>query len=228
MKRTLIEILSQTKGGVIVSCQALPHEPLYGAEIMARMAIAAAQGGARGIRANTPQDIQAIRRAVDLPIIGLYKEEIPNFSVYITPTLDHARAVAEAGADMIAIDATDRPRPAGDLAAFIALIHGETGRPVLADISTFEEGVAAVEAGADLVATTMSGYTPYSPQIKSPDLDLVALLVKNIRVPVIAEGRYHMPDQARDALARGAHAVVVGGAITRPHEITRRFVEGST
>jgi len=225
MKRWLADILSQTKGGLIVSCQALPHEPLHGAEIMARMAVAAVQGGACGIRANTPQDIQAIRRVVDLPIIGLFKEEIPGYPVYITPTLEHACAIAEAGADMIAIDATGRPRPAGDLVSFIRQIHEETGCPVLADISTFEEGVAAIAAGADLVSTTMSGYTPYSPQRKSPDLQLVAQLVKNVRVPVVAEGRYHTPDLARDALAYGAHTVVVGGAITRPQEITRRFVE---
>jgi N-acylglucosamine-6-phosphate 2-epimerase len=225
MKRALADILSQIKGSLIVSCQALPHEPLHGAEIMARMAVAAVQGGACGIRANTPPDIQAIRRVVDLPIIGLFKEEFPGYPVYITPTLEHACAIAEAGADIIAIDATSRPRPAGDLVTFIRQIHDETGCPVLADISTLEEGVAAIAAGADLVSTTMSGYTPYSPQRKSPDLQLVAQLVKNVRVPVVAEGRYHTPDLARDALAHGAHAVVVGGAITRPQEITRRFVE---
>ena len=226
MKHVLDDFLTQTKKGLIVSCQALPHEPLHGAEIMARMAVAAAEGGACGIRANTPQDIAAIRRAVDLPIVGLYKEEIPGFPVYITPTLDHAIAIAEAGATVIAIDATNRERPSGSLATFIAQIHKETGCPVMADISTFEEGVGvAVASGADLVATTMSGYTPYSPQMKLPDLELVGQLAAAIEQPVIAEGRYNTPELVRDALARGAHTAVVGGAITRPQEITKRFVD---
>lgn len=217
--------VDQVYHGLIVSCQALPHEPLYGAEIMARMAIAAVQGGARAIRANTPVDIQAIRQAVTLPIIGLYKDEMANYEVYITPTLAHAVAVAEAGADIIAIDATDRPRPAGDLADFIAAIQRETSCLVMADISTVAEGVAAVGAGADLVGTTMSGYTSYSPQQVEPDLALVAQLVAQVDVPVLAEGRYHRPEQLAAALDQGATAVVVGGAITRPQEITARFVQ---
>jgi N-acylglucosamine-6-phosphate 2-epimerase len=218
--------VNQVRGGLIVSCQALPGEPLYGAEIMARMALAAKQGGARAIRANTPVDIAAIRRAVDLPIIGLYKADIPGYPVYITPTLDHARQVAEAGADIIAIDATARPRPEpGSLADFIAAIHDQTGCPVLADISTPAEGLAAA-AGADLLSTTMSGYTFYSPQQADPDLALVQELAAAIEIPVLAEGRYRLPDQVSQAIAAGALAVVVGGAITRPQEITRWFVGG--
>lgn len=216
--------LRQVQGGLIVSCQALPDEPLYGAEIMARMALAAAQGGARAIRANTPADIQAIRRAVDLPIIGLYKENIPGYSVYITPTLVHAMAVAGAGADLVAIDATARPHPAGDLTGFIAAIHEQTGCLLLADISTLEEGLAAQDAGADLVSTTLSGYTPDSPQQEEPDLALVPRLAARLSIPLLAEGRYHTPEQVLAALDAGADAVVVGGAITRPHEITARFV----
>ena len=218
--------LRQVRGRLIVSCQALPHEPLYGAEMMARMALAAAQGGAAAIRANTPSDVRAIRGVVSLPIIGLYKAEIPGYDVYITPTLAHACEIAAAGADVIAIDATARPRPEfTDLKSFIAAIHRTTGLPVLADVSTVEEGVAAEAADADFVATTLSGYTPYSPQQDGPDIALVAALSRVLKTPVIAEGRYHTPEQVTAALAAGAVSVVVGGAITRPQEITQRFVK---
>jgi N-acylglucosamine-6-phosphate 2-epimerase len=218
--------VNQVRGRLIVSCQALPHEPLFGAEIMARMAIAAEQGGAAAIRANTPADIRAIRAAVRLPIIGLYKVDLPGYDVYITPRLEDACAVAAAGADLIAIDATARPRPEFDsLAAYIAAIHAATDLPVLADISTYDEGIAAEAAGADLVSTTMSGYTPYSALLDGPDIDLVAALSKALTVPMLAEGRYHTPAQVQAALNAGAVSVVVGGAITRPQEITRRFVQ---
>jgi N-acylglucosamine-6-phosphate 2-epimerase len=221
------KFVAQVRGGLIVSCQALAGEPLHGAEIMARMARAAQIGGARAIRANSPPDIQAIMAAVELPIIGLFKEELAGFPVYITPTLAHAKAVAAAGAQIIAIDATNRPRPeAAGLAGFIAAIHIETERPVLADVSTVEEGIAAQAAGADLVSTTLSGYTEYSPRQDEPDIALVAALAHMLRVPVLAEGRYRLPEQAAEALAAGALAVVVGGAITRPQGITRWFVEG--
>ncbi len=218
------DFAKQVTGQIIVSCQALPGEPLHGAGIMARMALAAAQGGAKAIRANGPDDIQAIRKAVELPIIGLYKENIPGFAIYITPTLAHAQAIAAAGADIIAIDATDRPRPAGDLAGYISAIRKQTDCLVLADISTFEEGLAAEAAGADMVSTTLSGYTPYSPQQEEPDVSLVCRLARSVSIPVLAEGRYRTPEQVKAALAEGAVAVVVGGAITRPQEITARFV----
>ena len=220
------QFVSQVQGKLIVSCQALANEPLHGAEIMARMALAAVEGGAVAIRANSPQDIAAIRKAVTVPIIGLFKDDIDGFPVYITPTLRHALAVAEAGADVIAIDATARARPEpGTLADFIERIHVQTGLPVLADISTLAEGKAAVEAGADLVSTTMSGYTDDSPAQREPDLELVAHLSRAVDVPVLAEGRYRTPQHAFNALAVGATAVVVGGAITRPQEITKYFVE---
>jgi N-acylglucosamine-6-phosphate 2-epimerase len=218
--------VNQVRGRLIVSCQAQPHEPLFGAEVMARMAIAAEQGGAAAIRANTPVDIRAIRAAVRLPIVGLYKVDVPGYEVYITPRVLDACAVAEAGADVIAIDATARPRPEyDDLAAFIAAIHDATGLPVLADISTYDEGIAAEAAGADLVSTTMSGYTPYSALLDGPDIYLVAALSKALSVPLLAEGRYHTPEQVQAARRAGAISVVVGGAITRPQEITQRFVQ---
>ncbi len=221
------EFIRQVKGQLIVSCQALPGEPLFGAEIMACMALAAQMGGAKAIRANSPQDIRAIRKAVTLPIIGLFKAEIAGFPVYITPTMDHAAAVAEAGADIIAIDATARARPqAGTLGDYIAAIHDVTGCGVLADISTVEEGLAAQAAGANLVSTTMSGYTDYSPHEEDPDLDLVMRLAERLTVPLFAEGRYKLPEQAFKALTYGATAVIIGGAITRPQQITRWFVQG--
>jgi len=217
--------LEELRGKLIVSCQALPGEPLYGSEIMAKMALAAQLGGAVGIRANSPPDIRAIRDATSLPILGLYKESILSWEVYITPTIAHARQVADAGADIISIDATLRPHPDGlPLDELIGRIKTETGCPVLADISTLAEAIQAERCGADMVATTLSGYTPYSPQLEGPDLQLVADVARTINIPCLAEGRYASPDQTVEAIRLGAYAVVVGGAITRPAEITARFV----
>ena len=220
---TTPKIAAALRGGLIVSCQALPGEPLFGADIMARLAVAAERGGAVGIRANSPADIAAIRAASSLPLIGLSKVDMAGFDVYITPTLADAIAVGEAGADIIALDATARPHPEGTLASFIKRVQEATGKLVLADISTYDEARAAQDAGADFVSTTMSGYTPYSPQAEAPDLDLVRRLASALSLPVIAEGRIATPEQARAALDAGAWAVVVGGAITRPQQITERF-----
>jgi N-acylglucosamine-6-phosphate 2-epimerase len=217
------DLAKSIKSGLIVSCQALPHEPMYGSDIMARMAMAAEQGGAVGIRANTPIDIAAIREVTALPIIGLYKIDVLNYDVYITPTFQSAMEVALAGADIIAVDATNRLHPEGTVAEFIKKVQKGTGKPVLADISTFEEAMTAEEAGAEFISTTMSGYTPYSPQIVGPDLDLVRRLAIALKNPPIAEGRIATPEQARAALDAGALAVIVGGAITRPQQITARF-----
>ncbi len=221
---TLTEIADRLRGGLVVSCQALPHEPLFGSGFMARLAVAAQAGGAVGIRANSPADIAAIRAVSDLPLIGLSKVDVPSFDVYITPTLADALAVSQAGADVIALDATARPHPEGLTADFIHRVRAETGKPVLADISTDDEAMEAQEAGADFISTTMSGYTPYSPQSEEPDLDLVRRLAAVLTVPLIAEGRIATPEQARAALDAGAWAVVVGGAITRPQQITERFL----
>jgi N-acylglucosamine-6-phosphate 2-epimerase len=213
--------------GLIVSCQALPDEPLFGAGHMAAMARAAVSAGAVAIRANSPIDIAAIRSAVTVPIIGLFKEDLPGFDVRITPTLEHALQVAAAGADMIAIDATQRPHPADKVDELIHQIQLHTGLPVLADVSTLAEGLAAA-CGAGFVSTTLSGYTAYSPDLPEPDFELLEQLVAALRpqkVPVIAEGRIATPEQAVRALALGAHAVVVGSAITRPQWITARFMD---
>lgn len=218
--------LSRVRGQLIVSCQALPDEPLHGAQIMARMALAAQVGGAAGIRANSPEDVRAIRQAVNLPLIGLYKDG--DSGVYITPTVAHAVKVAEAGADVVALDATHRPRPNGDtLAAQIEAIH-RCGKLALADVSTLDEAIAAQEAGADLAAPTLSGYTDYSPKLDGPDYALIQQMVQALHIPVIAEGRIRTPHEARLALGYGAVAVVVGSAITRPQLITEQFVRGLT
>ncbi|MFB7025714.1 MULTISPECIES: N-acetylmannosamine-6-phosphate 2-epimerase [unclassified Streptomyces] len=213
--------LRDLAGSLVVSCQALPGEALHGADIMAQMARAAVAGGAAAVRINGPEDVAAVRQAVAVPVIGLWKDG--DDGVYITPTLEHARRVAEAGADLVAIDATRRPRPDGlSLADTIEALH-RLGIGVLADVSTHEEGVAAAAAGADAVATTLSGYTAYSTPPDGPDFALVASLAAVLNVPLIAEGRVGTPEEAVRVLTLGAHAVVVGGAITRPTAITARF-----
>ncbi|MBC8101291.1 MAG: N-acetylmannosamine-6-phosphate 2-epimerase [Cytophagales bacterium] len=220
--------LRSLRGGLIVSCQALPDEPLFGSEIMARLAVAAKAGGAVGIRANTPPDIRAIRAAVpDLPLIGLFKVVVPGFEdVYITPRLEEALLTAEAGADIIAVDATLRPHPEGTTADLIRAVKQATGRLVMADIDTEAAALAAIEAGADVLSTTLSGYTPESPSRPGPDLELVRRLTTlRLPIPVIAEGRIATTEEARAARDAGAFAVVVGGAITRPQQITHRFAE---
>lgn len=224
----LARLLTQLRGGLIVSCQALADEPLFGPEHMAVMARAAAEGGAVGIRANGPADIAAIRAKVPLPVIGLFKEDIVGCEVRITPTCAHADQIAQAGSDVIACDATRRLRPNNlTVHQLIAYIHERLGLPVLADVSTLEEGLEAVNAGADLVATTLSGYTSYSLLQPGPDFDLLKQLVAQLHpkgIPVVAEGRMTTPDLAGQAVRLGAHAVVVGGAITRPQWITSQFV----
>lgn len=220
---TLVE---QLRGQLIVSCQAGPDEPLHGPAFMAAMARAAAQGGAAALRANGPQDIAAIAAAVTLPIIGIFKQKQAGYEVFITPTFDTARQVAQAGARLIALDGTRRPRPGNEpLRELVARIHTELGVPVMADISCLDDAEAAEAAGADLLGTTLAGYTAHGrPAIPGPDLDLIRDLVAATHTPVVAEGRFVEPGQAAQALRLGAYAVVVGGAITRPQEITRRFV----
>ena len=218
-------VLARLRGGLIVSCQARPDNPLHGPTFMAAMAMAAAAGGAAGLRMNGPEDIRAACAVTDLPIIGIFKRRYPNAPIEITPTFAEASEIAAAGAAIIALDATGRMRPDGStVAALIARIHGELHLPVLADVAGVPDGAAAASAGADAVATTLSGYVdPAIPPPDEPDLALVGALAGRVRVPVIAEGRIKSPAQARAALDRGAFAVVVGTAITNPREITRWF-----
>lgn len=210
---------------MIVSCQALPDEPLHGSAMMAAMARAAAMGGAKGIRANTPADIEAVRQAVDLPLIGIFKVDYPDSPVYITPTEREVVCVARAGADIVAVDATHRDRPNGQsLVGLLNCIH-DLGLLAMADISTEEEGIAAEDIGFDIVSTTMSGYTDCSPALDGPDFALIKSLASRLHVPVVAEGRIRTPDDLRAAFECGAYAAVVGAAITRPQLITKWFVE---
>ena len=220
------KLISSLKDGLIVSCQAMKEEPLFGAEMMVSMALAAEEGGAVAIRANTPQDIAAIKRKCKLPVIGLYKKHYPGSDVYITPTLREVQEIVEAGADMVAIDATRMTRPDGiSLKEFVHSIRRHfPKKAIVADISTFEEGVEAMDLDVEIVSTTMSGYTPYSLQQEKPDVELVSRLAALRRTPVLAEGRIWTPEQCIACLKAGAHAIVVGTAITRPQEITRRFV----
>jgi putative N-acetylmannosamine-6-phosphate epimerase/predicted NBD/HSP70 family sugar kinase len=212
--------------GLIVSCQALEDEPLHGSDHMVVMVKAAIMGGAVAIRANSPEDIRSIRRETDVPIIGLYKRVTPGFDIYITPTFESARAVAEAGADVVAIDATLRPRPDGlTLDETIRRIHEELGVGVMADISTLEEGINAARAGVDIISTTLAGYTPWSRSIEGPDYQLLEELIEKVDVPVILEGRVWAPEEAGKGIKKGAFGVVVGTAITRPQIITRRFAK---
>jgi N-acylglucosamine-6-phosphate 2-epimerase len=219
-------ILEQLRGQLVVSCQALEDEPLHGPAFMAAMARAAAEGGAGGIRANGGPDIAAIRRITRLPIIGLKKVSVPGCKVYLTPTFEAAEEVALAGADLIAIDATNRSRPGPQgVAALICRIRTELRKPVMADCATVAEAIAAAAAGADVVATTMAGYTEETREIQAFSADLVRQCVQAVSVPVIAEGRIWTPEEAVAAFRAGAHAVVVGSAITRPQLITRRFAQ---
>lgn len=213
----------QIQGGLIVSCQALEDEPLHGGDTMAKMALAAEQGGAVGIRANSVHDIAAIKQVTRLPIIGIIKRDYPDSGVYITPTLREVKELMEVGVDVIALDATPSPRPGGETLEELVAYMKRSGQKVMADISTLAEAVQAESLGVDCVSTTLSGYTPYSPQQQEPDLALLQEAVGRIRIPVIGEGRINTPDQAAQCLKLGAHAVVVGSAITRPKLITEKF-----
>lgn len=221
-----MNVLDVLAGGLVVSCQPLPDEPddpMRDPSVQARVAAAVVRGGAVAVRANGVADITAIRAAVDVPMIGLCKDG--GGEVVITPTAALAVEVARAGAHIVAVDATDRPRPDGrTFADTVRAVRERTDALILADVSTEAEGVAAARDGADAVATTLSGYTPASSGRPRPDLDLVARLTAQVDVPVIAEGRYRTAEQIDGAFTAGALAVVVGNAITSPLWITRQLV----
>ncbi len=219
-------ILDQVKGGLIVSCQALKEEPLYSSYIMSRMAYAAMLGGAVGIRANTVVDITEIKKTVDLPVIGIIKEVYGDCNVYITPTMKEIDALVECGVSIIATDATKRPRPDGKtLDEFFGEVREKyPDQLFMADCSCYEEGMHAAEIGFDLIGTTMNGYTEYTKEVELPNIELMGRLARECGKPVIAEGGIWLPEQLKAALDAGVWAAVIGGAITRPMEITRRFV----
>ncbi|BAY63739.1 N-acylglucosamine-6-phosphate 2-epimerase [Calothrix brevissima NIES-22] len=207
--------MPNTPKGLIVSCQAPVDSPLHQPLVIAAMAQAAINNGAVGVRIDTPTHISSVRAVLKAPIIGLWKQVIAGYDVYITPQFHHAVAVAEAGADIIAIDATIRTRPGGEqLATVISRIHQELNKPVMADVDTIEAAKAAVDAGADIVGTTLFGYTATTKHLTPPGWELLSQMVEQLNIPVICEGGIASPQMARQALDLGADAVVVGTAIT--------------
>ncbi|PLR85134.1 N-acetylmannosamine-6-phosphate 2-epimerase [Bacillus canaveralius] len=222
-------MLQQVKNNLIVSCQALQDEPLHSSMIMGRMALAAQQGGAAGIRSNTKADIEEIKKTVNLPVIGIVKRNYPDSEVFITPTMPEIDEVAASGSEMAALDATNRWRPNGvKLSDLIKEVREKYPHLLLmADISTVDEAVTAEEFGFDCVSTTLIGYTNETEgqKVYENDFEILKNIVKSVKIPVIAEGSILTPEMAKRCLEVGAHSVVVGGAITRPQQITRRFTE---
>ncbi len=207
------------KRGLIVSCQALPEEPLHSSFIMGRMAIAAKQGGAVGIRANSVSDILEIKKQVDLPIIGIIKQEYPNIVPYITPTYKEIDALVKAEVDIIALDATINQ----DEEFLKSLKEKYPEQKFMADISTVAEGIRAERLGLDFIGTTLIGYTEQSKGLDK--FEVLKELIAICKHPVIAEGNFNTPEAAAKAMEMGAYAVVVGSAITRPQVITRWFAD---
>ena len=219
-----MSVLDQLKGKLIVSCQALPDEPLHSSFIMGRMALAADQGGAAGIRAQSKEDILEIQKNTDLPIIGIVKRNYDDSDIYITPTMKEINELLETRCEIIALDATDRKRPNGETQKDLVQAIHDAGRLAMADCSTVEECVQAEKDGFDIVSTTLCGYTPYSVNVDGPNFPLMKEVLEKVKVPLIAEGKINTPQDLHDALEIGAFAAVVGGAITRPKQITERFI----
>lgn len=224
---TPVTFPASLKNKLIVSCQAAPGDPLDNTDALRRMAISAIRGGAGGLRANGPEHIAAFRRETNLPIIGISKQ-FQNTAPLITPDYASAQAMAHAGADIIGLDCT-ASRPAAThiepWPQLVSRIQRELGMPVLADIATIDEALAAEQSGANAVATTMFGYTPETAGNRSINWALVERLIKSLRIPVLVEGHVREPDEVRRAFDLGVFAVVVGAAITQPESITARFVK---
>ena len=223
------EKVTQMKGKLIVSCQALPDEPLHSSFIMGRMALAAKEGGACGIRANTKEDIREIQSQVDLPVIGIVKRDYEDSSVYITPTEKEVNELMEVQPEIIAVDATARLRPGGlSLADFFSSMKEKYPNQLwMADCSTVEEAIYADSLGFDFIGTTMVGYTPQSKGLRSEADDFMILrqIISKSEHPVIAEGNIDTPEKAKRVIELGAFCVVVGSIITRPQLITRAFAK---
>lgn len=223
------ESVEHLRGRLVVSCQALPHEPLHSSFIMGRMALAAKEGGAAGIRANTKEDIREIRSQVDLPVIGIVKRDYEGSGVYITPTMKEIGELMEVRPEIIAVDATGDLRPGGlSLDTFFGQIKKKyPDQLLMADCSTIEEAVHADELGFDFIGTTMVGYTGQSrgDQIEADDFKILREVIARVKHRVIAEGNINTPAKARRAIELGAFCVVVGSVITRPQLITKAFAD---
>jgi N-acylglucosamine-6-phosphate 2-epimerase len=219
------EALESLRGRLIVSCQAYPGEPMRDPRTTAQVAASAVIGGAAAVRVQGLSDVQHTRASVEVPVIGLWKDG--HDGVFITPTLRHALAVANAGAHVVAVDGTRRTRPDGlTLAQTVAGIRAGSHALVMADCGSLDDAAAAADAGADLIGTTLAGYTGERPKTDGPDVELLEQIsAAKLEVPLIAEGRLHTPAQARQALNAGAFAVVVGTAITHPATITGWFAD---
>lgn len=222
-------MLEDIKNHLIVSCQALEYEPLHSSFIMSKMALAAYQGGAKGIRASTIEDIQAIKKEVDLPIIGIIKQEYEGSVVFITPTIKEVDALVKEGVDIIAMDATIRERPHHIyLDDFFKEVRKKyPNQKFMADCSTIEEAIHADELGFDFIGTTMVGYTKESKglKIEENDFEIIRTIIQKVKHPVIAEGNIDTPQKAKRVLELGCYSVVVGSIITRPQLITKRFTD---
>lgn len=223
------EKIEQLKGKLIVSCQALPDEPLHSSFIMGRMALAASMGGARGIRANTKEDIKEIQSQVDLPIIGIVKRDYDDSEVYITPTMREIEELMEVKPEIIAMDATVSKRPGQkSLDEFFHEVKEKyPDQLLMADCSTVEEALHADELGFDFIGTTMVGYTKQSrgDRIEANDFEILRTIVAKAKHRVIAEGNINTPAKAKRVIELGAFSVVVGSIITRPQLITKSFVQ---
>ncbi len=221
--------LERLRGHLIVSCQALPEEPLHSSFIMGRMALAAMQGGASGIRANTKEDIAEIRRNVDLPIIGIVKRDYEDSQVYITPTMKEIDELMEVKPEIIAVQAGTELRPGGKtLDEFYREIREKyPNQPLMADCSTIEEALHADELGFDFIGTTMVGYTEQSrgDRIEANDFEIIRTILEKVTHPVIAEGNINTPEKAKRVIELGCFSVVVGSIITRPQVITKTFTD---
>ncbi|GAA0862117.1 N-acetylmannosamine-6-phosphate 2-epimerase [Paraclostridium tenue] len=218
-------MLDIIKDKLIVSCQALEDEPLHSSFIMGKMANAAKIGGAVAIRAQGVEDIIEIKKVTNLPVIGIIKRNYEDSPIYITPTKKEIDELLTTKCEMIAIDATNRNRPNNEnLEELINYIKSKNVL-VMADISNYEEAIKAYEYGVDCISTTLSGYTPYTKKLEGPDFELIEKLVKELDIPIIAEGRINTPEELKKALSLGAYSAVVGSAITRPQLITEKFTK---
>lgn len=219
------EIFNKIKLKLIVSCQALEGEPLHSSFIMGKMALAATQAGAGGIRANTVSDIKEIKKNTNLPIIGIIKRNYGDCNVYITPTIKEVDELIMEGVDIIAIDSTKRLRPDNvKLEYFVKNIKEKYPKQIImGDISNVDEAIYAEKIGIDIIGTTLCGYTEYTKGDKP--LDTLREVLKSVKIPVIGEGNLDTPQKAKEAIEMGALAVVVGGAITRPKQIAEKFIK---